>query len=46
MKVYEGARSNISIYESNSYMVLEFTKLEYNKELEFHVKLDFLKLKF
>ena len=40
MKVYEGARSNISIYESNSYMVLEFTKLEYRKELEFP-KLEF-----
>ena len=71
MKVHEGARSNASIYESSSYMVLEFRKLKYNKEfkffklklrmtflikiiyvnnffieLEFHVKLDFLKLKF
>ena len=72
MKVHEGARSNVSIYESSSYMVLEFRKLEYNKELkffideyrvaflikiihissiffielEFHVKLNFLKLEF
>ena len=35
MKVNEGARSNVSIYESNSYMVLEYRKLEYNKELKF-----------
>ena len=35
MKVNEGAISNVSIYESNSYMVLEYRKLEYNKELKF-----------
>ena len=28
MKVHEGARSNASIYESSSYMVLEFRKLK------------------
>ena len=35
MKVNEGAISNVSIYENNSYMVLEYRKLEYNKELKF-----------
>ena len=33
MKVHEGAKNNVSIYESSSYMVLEFR--EYNKELKF-----------
>ena len=31
--LHEGARNNVSIYESSSYMVLEFK--EYNKELKF-----------
>ena len=35
MKVHEGARSNASIYDSSSYMVLEFRKLKYNKEFKF-----------